>query len=190
MGLAYENLDADTRKYMLEEIDMDVQAGTVYISRFLNPLGCARWPTLLREAASSGNDDGLAAAIMTDQCLHTQYEKKKPKGGTTWASVPYTASQTMGEGEFNRYYARGLCRRAIAEGVKELEVYRAKSVAVPRFDSQAKVGTLVDAELILADLRTTQGVEPALGLPPGPNSGLTLRLPPIKSVLPLAASAE
>ena len=83
----------------------------------------------------------------------------------------------MGEGEFNRYYCRGLCRRAIEEGVAQLQVYRAKAVAEPRPASQAKIGALVDPAAILDDLRRTQGVEPALGLPPGPNSGLTLRFP-------------
>lgn len=83
----------------------------------------------------------------------------------------------MGEGEFGRYYARGLCRRAIDEGIAELEVYRAKAVMEPRPGSQAKIGLRVDPTTILKDLRQTQGVEPALGLPPGPNSGLTLRIP-------------
>lgn len=176
MGLEYENLDAETRRFMLEEIDMDVHAGTVYISRFLNPQGCERWPVILRQAAEEGNDESLANAIVSDQCLHQSYEKKKPKGGTTMSAVLYTAPQTMGEGEFNRYYARGLCRRAISEGIAALEVYRAKPVMEPRAESQQKIGQLVDPEAILTDLRNTQGVEPALGLPPGPNSGLTLRI--------------
>ncbi|MBS1799664.1 MAG: hypothetical protein JSS95_07555 [Acidobacteria bacterium] len=189
MGLAYENLDAETRKYMVEEIDWDIEAGSMYISNFLNAYGKTRWPTILRIAAESGNDDTLAKALVAEQCLANQYEKKKPKGGTTWAAVPYTASQTMGEGEFNRYFVRGLCKRAIAEGIPDLEVYRAKSVAIPRIESQAKLGTYVNPTVVLADLRTTQGVEPALGLPPGPNSGLTLRIP-VAAITEIAAAAE
>jgi hypothetical protein len=177
MGLAYANLDNVTRTYMLAEIAADIQNGTVYISRFLNPHGCNRWPIMLEDAARSGDDDTLALAIASDGCLHDKYEKRKPKGGMTWASVPYTAPQTLGEGEFNRYYARGLCARAISGGIAQLEVYRAKAVEHPRVESELKIGQLVDPALILADLRVTQGVEPALGLPPGPNSGLTLRIP-------------
>jgi hypothetical protein len=177
MGLAYENLDNPTRHFMLEEIDMDVANGTIYISNYLNPQGCESWPRILRTAAESGNDDSLAANIVSDRCLKTHVERAKPKGGFTVAAVPYTAHETMGEGEFNRYFARGLCRRAIEEGIPLLEVYRAKPVNEPRAASQAKLGTLVDPRAILADLRATQGVEPALGLPPGPNSGLTLRIP-------------
>ncbi len=83
----------------------------------------------------------------------------------------------MAEGEFNRFYVRGLCRRAIEDGIQQLIIYRAKAVMTPRPGSEEKIGTSVDSAAILADLRTTIGVEPALGMPPGPNSGLTLKLP-------------
>lgn len=172
MGLAYENLEADTRRFMVEEIDMDIKNGSIYISNYLNPQGCESWPRLLREAAENGNDDSLANnAIVRDRCLKAQIERRKPKGGFTLAAVPYNAHETMGEGEFNRYYTRGLCRRAIGEGLTFLEVYRAKAVAEPRPASQMKIGLMVDPVAILDDLRKTQGLEPALGLPPGPNTG-------------------
>lgn len=177
MGLCYENLDDETRRFMVEEIDMDVANGSIYISNYLNPHGCERWPHILREAAERGTDDTLAEAIIDDRCLKDRVERRKPKGGYTMAAVPRTAHETMGEGEFNRYYTRGLCRRAIEQGIERLEVYRAKEVMIPRRDSEEKIGTVVDPRLILEDLRQTQGVEPALGLPPGPNSGLTLRIP-------------
>ena len=82
----------------------------------------------------------------------------------------------MAEGEFNRFYVRGLCRRAIEDDIHGLIVYRAKAVAVPRPGSEEKIGTSVDPTAILADLRVAIGVEPALGMPPGPNSGLTVKL--------------
>lgn len=177
MGLAYENLDIGTRHFMVEEIDLDISNSSIYISNFLNAQGCESWPRLLREAAEQGTDESLCAAITRDRCLKSHYERRKPKGGYTMAAVPHTAHETMGEGEFNRYFTRGLCRRAIQDGLAALEVYRAKVVADPRPTSQTKIGLLVDPRAILEDLRRTQGLEPALGLPPGPNSGLTLRIP-------------
>lgn len=56
-------------------------------------------------------------------------------------------------------------------------VYRAKSVSNPRAESEAKIGAEYKPQDILADLRTAKGVEPALGAPPGPDSGLSLTLP-------------
>lgn len=177
MGLAYENLDDATRHFMIEEIELDLANGTIYISKYLNPHGCENWSAMLLDAAAHGTDDTLATAIRNGGCLKTHVQRAKPKGGFTTAAVPYTAHETMGEGEFNRFYCRGLCRRAIEEGIPWLEVYRAKAVMEPRPASQLKIGLMVDPATILADLRAAQGVEPALGLPPGPNSGLTLRIP-------------
>ena len=176
MGLRYENLDDETRRFMLEEIDMDVRDGSIYISSYLNARGCDEWPRLLREAAERGTDDSLAAAIRADRCLKDRVERRKPKGGTTIVNVPYTAHETLGEGQFNMYYTRGLCRRAIEARQAELEVYRAKEVAEPRPESQALIGRRLNPQAILGDLRTTKGVESALGLA-RPNSGLTLRIP-------------
>lgn len=177
MGLRYEDLDDQTRAFMLEEIEMDIGAGTIYVSRYLNDEGARAWHDLMREAARSGNDDSLAREVRRGRLLRSHYQRAKPKGGYTQAAVPVTAPETLGEGEFNRYYVRGLCRKAMANGANELEVYRAKAVQQPRPDSEAKIGMRVDPALILEDLRRTTGVEPALGLPPGPNSGLCLRLP-------------
>jgi hypothetical protein len=83
----------------------------------------------------------------------------------------------MAEGEFNRFYVRGLCRRALAEGIERLEVYRAKEVSEPRPESWNKIGNLMDPQAVLIDVRVSIGVETALGMPQGPNSGLTLRIP-------------
>jgi hypothetical protein len=63
------------------------------------------------------------------------------------------------------------------QGIARLEVYRAKSVAVPRPESEEKIGLLVDPKTILIDIRASNGVETALGIPPGPGSGITLRIP-------------
>lgn len=177
MGLAYENLDAATRRFVVEEIEMDVNNGSIYISNYLNSQGCEIWPRLLKEAAENGNDDTLAASIVRCRCLKAHVDRRTSKGGYTTAAVPYTAHETMGEGEFNRYFTRGLCRYAIDERIAYLEVYRAKAVMAPRQASQAKIGAMVDPQAILDDLRMSPGLEPALGLPPGPNSGLTLRIP-------------
>ena len=92
------------------------------------------------------------------------------------ARVPRTAPDTLAEGEFNRFYVRGLCARALEENVTEVQVYRGKSVRNPRPESRAMIGKVLLARDLLEDLRRSQGVEPALGLPTGPNSGLTIRL--------------
>ena len=177
MGLSYQNLDEVTRRFMIDEIDIDVRSGTIYLSSYLNSRGCEAWPRILREAAEQGTDDTLAQAIRNDQCLKNTTERKKPKGGFTTVQVPVTAAETMAEAEFNRFYTRGLCRRALEEGVSELEAYRAKPVREPRPETERKIGGRFNADAVLADLRKEPKDQNAtLGFAL-PNSGLALRLP-------------
>jgi hypothetical protein len=147
------------------------------VSEHLNSQGQADYPDLIRAAARSGSDATLAAAILGRL---NPYEKprKLPSGKLSKPPVMRSnAHEMLAEGEFNRFYIRALCLRAIEEGIPEVIVYRAKAVQNARSESERKIGQRVPAEPLLHDLRTHPGVDTALGLPPGPNSGLCVRLP-------------
>lgn len=177
MALNLVNLDKRTREVMLEEFEQDDTGGKLYLSPRLTTQGRNRYPELLKKAITEGNDVTLEGSLRTPGILKGTEERKKPSGGRTIAKVPETAAETLAEGEFNRFYLRGLCRRCLGEGIGELEIYRAKQVANPRPESVAKIGTRIDCQALLQDLRTHTGVDTALGLPPGPNSGLSARIP-------------
>jgi hypothetical protein len=130
---------------------------------------------LLREAIEQHDDSWIALTIRERGHMKAEEQRAKPKGGFTMAKVPVTAPDTLAEGEFNRFYVRGLCAQVLSSGGTEVEVYRGKDVNNPRPESQAMIGHRVSAQQLLNDLRNSPGVEPALGLPPGPNSGLTVR---------------
>jgi hypothetical protein len=176
MSLNPMNLDAITRTMMVAEIEQDSSTGRAYLSPRLNERGTEEWVALLREAAQRGDDVWLASEIRTRSLLNETEQRRKPKGGYTQAKVGINAPDMLAEGEFNRLYMRGLARRAISEGKNALVVYRAKDVANPRPDSEAKIGTTVDPQKLLDDLRANIGVDTALGLPAGPNSGLSVHL--------------
>jgi hypothetical protein len=57
-----------------------------------------------------------------------------------------------------------------------LKVYRARYSENPRYESEQKIGSFVDAEKLLADLRNNIGIDTHLGVPGGPNSGLSVEL--------------
>ena len=100
-------------------------------------------------------------------------------GITRWRKVNREqAAQQLAEGEFNRYYLRGLCLRAKVEERDTLIVYRGKEVQHPRPESEQKIGTGVAVDTLLQNLRTNDFVtiETTLGVPGGPNSGLTAKL--------------
>lgn len=177
MGIYYENLDDRTRKFMMKELEMDITNGKVYISPRLNSLGQANWEAMLRESIEGHNDDWLAYQLSTNGCMSMQERRRTPSGGMTIAKVPVNAMETLSEGEFNRYYARGLCARAIEDGIQNVEVCRGKQVQNPRAISEVLIGQRIEAKALLEDLRQSQGVESSLKVPPGPNSGLTIRFP-------------
>lgn len=175
MSIHYESLDGAVRAAMVDELDRDIANNMLYISGRLTPEGARIWPDLLREALQHHDDAWIAHSLRARGLMRQEEQRRKPSGGFTTAQVPHTAPDTLAEGEFNRFYARGLCSNVVASGSAEVEVYRGKEVQNPRQASEALIGTRVGAQALLNDLRTAQGVEPALGLPPGPNSGLTVR---------------
>lgn len=174
MGLQYENLDEQTRSLMVEEIDMDQEAGSMYVSNYLNDRGAELWPSLTREAARAGSDDSLAMELANQHLLKDQVERRKPSGGYTMARVPYTAPGTLAEAQFNMYYMRALARRALDTGA-QLVVYRGKEVAYARPESELLIGKNFDPQVLLDELRRTKGVDPQVPMPL-PNSGLCVRL--------------
>ncbi len=92
-------------------------------------------------------------------------------------SIPENAPETIAEGAFNRYYIRALARRALEDRIPALVIYRAKPVAQPRPESEALVETTIDPAALLEDLRAHTADRPELGVPAGPGSGLSVRLP-------------
>lgn len=176
MALRYENLDENTRSFMLSEVDLDLSHRKLYMSPRLNELGEQNYVDLLKEAIEHHDDTWLAQQLRSRGYMKESEQRRKRSGGLTTAKVPVTAPDTLSEGEFNRYYARGLCVRVIEEGMNQVEVYRGKLVSQPRPESEAMLGKKLSAEALLEDLRKSVGVEPALGLPRGPNSGITVRM--------------
>lgn len=177
MALHYENLDDRTREFMLQEVKSDIASDNLYLSPRLTDKGKETYASLLIDAIKNFGDAWLANELRSRGYLKAYEQRKKTRGGYTMAKVPVTAPETLAEGEFNRFYVRGLCLRAIHDGIAEVEIYRGKPVKRPRSESEAMIGKRIPVDLLLKDLRESPGVEPALGLPPGPNSGLTVRLP-------------
>ncbi len=178
MALYFENLDERTRQLMLAEVDYDISHNQLHISPFLSGQGQRDYVNLLREAIQHGNDETLAQQLRDHRRILRTLPRRNPKGGYSIATTPENAAQVLAESEFNRYYIRALARRAIEDGIPELVIYRAKPVSNPRPESEARIETSLSPEELLEDLRAHPGDEPpALGVPAGPNSGLSVRLP-------------
>lgn len=174
MGFHFENLDEETRKLMLEEVDLDIKNKRLYLSLRLNNHGQSEYPKILKLAIENGNERTFAS----DLNYVNYWEEKEPRrtrSGITYCKVPVNAHETLAEGEFNRFYIRAVCRKAISDHL-DIEIYRAKNVRNPRSQSQIIIGQTRDPKQLLKDLRDKIGVDTVLGIPPGPNSGLSIRI--------------
>ncbi len=174
--IEYEDLDDQTRKFMLHEFDSDAAKGILYLSPRLNSEGRRDYPSLLRTAIINHDDLWLARQLRDNRLIKTYEVRRKPGGGCIRARVPHSAADTLAEGEFNRFFIRGLCARAVEQGTNVVQIYRGKAVRQARPQSEILIGSTKKAKNLLNDLRMKIGEEPCLGLPGGPNSGLTVRL--------------
>ena len=172
MALDLVDLDETTRGHMLSELESDLEEDALYMGKDLSESGRRRYPDFLKDAIESGDDSSLEESLSEPGVFNAMgLRQGKP------VKVPKNAPQRLAEGEFNRFYLRGLCLRAIDDGVNAVVVYRARSSSNPRPESAALIGKTLIAGELLADLRSNPGVDTALGLPPGPNSGLSARIP-------------
>lgn len=177
MGLEYRDMDAGVRANMVQEVTLDLDNGNLYQSQRLNEEGLRVWPETLKEATRNQTDAWLEDQIRDRRLLKSHESRAKPSGGFTQAQIPVTAPGTLAEGEFNRFYIRGLCIKALSEDIPYLIAYRARYSANPRQESEAIIGKKFDPQQLLDDLRATTGVDTVLGLPPGPNSGISVTIP-------------
>ena len=130
MGLDYKDLDERTRTLMLAEIDRDISANALYLSGNLSPGGQADYPGLIKEAARTGSDEALGLSILNRL---NPYEKPRQLKSGKFSKPPKmrsNAHEMLAEGEFNRFYIRAICVRAIEDGNADVIVYRAKAVKI------------------------------------------------------------
>ena len=171
------NLDEITRRYMLQEIDGDVRAGRLYLSKRFSEKGRQDYEALLREATQNHDAQWLAEQLNTGGRMRAAEVSHSKRGTAFVKRTPLGDHETTAFGEFNRYYIRGLCARAVDEGIKEVIVYRALDVTQERASSAQLIGSSVDAATLLADLRDSIGTGTRMGIPSGPNSGISVKLP-------------
>lgn len=176
VGMLFENLDQRTRRLMVQELDDDVAHGRVYLSPYLSNVGKHDFEKLLRQALREGDELTLADALRTEERMDLTEVRKAGMRATGVRSAT-SAADLLAESEFKFYYARALARRALEDGISDLEVYRGKAVGIPRPTSHSSVGTKVSAQKLLDDLRSRPSEGADLKLAIGLNAGMSVRLP-------------
>jgi hypothetical protein len=178
MAMNFVDLNPIIRLLMVEELKLTISSNKLYQGKRLTPLGLQEWSNGLLSAIEAGNDVTLTNWLEQSGRLKTT-EESTTNGVTRTKKVPYNAAQTLAEGEFNRFYIRAVCRQALNMKTGVVTAYRARYSENPRPESIAIDGRQYDAQALLNDLRentTTDAINTALGMPPGVNSGMSVRL--------------
>ena len=172
----FVDLDDKTRTFMLAAIEDADRIGNIYYSTRFNDTGRREWLWLLKQAAREHDAQWLADQVENNHLMRELEGGRSPQGSYLVKHIPQeAAAQTLAEGQFNRFYMLGLCRRARAEGVTHLEVYRARETSSPRPESQAMIGKLISVAEVEDQLRDTKASlkSPFLHV----RSGISLKIP-------------
>jgi hypothetical protein len=131
---------------------------------------------LLRAALMAGTDSTFAEALSVNGVMKPpgRWQHSKEIGAQ---DAVMTATAVLAEREFHRFYIRGLCRRALNQGVASLLIYRARPSNSGRKSSDAMVGLRIGTMSLLEDLRGTARSLPPHGLPQCRDPGLSVRMP-------------
>ena len=142
---------------MLKEIELDLASGNLFYSSRLSDKGKQDYPRLLKDASQLYDIAWLSNSLRSNGRIKIEESRRTRSGGYSIAKVPGTAPDTLAEGEFNRFYIRGLCLRAIEEEIDDLVIYRAKLVDRPRSESELMIGRVIKVKSLLQDIRTHPG---------------------------------
>jgi hypothetical protein len=173
MTVQLRDLDARTRTFMLDELHHDRRTGRTPTSAWLRDGTLPLFLDLLQLSFEQDDPTTLAAVLRAERLLNS-YEVRRTTRGDVVARLPRSAAQQLAFDTFNHYYIRGVCRRALRYGLPAVVVDRSREVRTARPASEALVGLCIGAHALLADLRSG---DPQLGVPGGPGSALTVRLP-------------
>lgn len=184
----------EVRNEMVSEIQADIESDSLYKSPRLTQQGIDKFTVALLEAAKSKTPEQFAKSIGRED--FKGYDSVRPKGygkqrhkqlnsrerqprphgkGMRQQRIPKNAGQLLCQSEFNKYYMRAVCVKAISQGQAFVTVYRARPLRKPTLSSTAAIGKSINALELLECLRTGANTK-SLGLPSHPNSGISVKL--------------
>ncbi|MGA7615367.1 MAG: hypothetical protein WBX15_09310 [Thermoanaerobaculia bacterium] len=169
MPLTFEHLDEHTRQLMLLEFTADASVRALYFSPRLSVRGRIRYAVQMGTAIRNGTPDQLMVELNAPGILE--------ESATSRRSRRSSAAARIAEEEFNRYYMRAVCRRALEEGIEAVEVSRSIHARIGRRRIEPVIGKLLPARSLLAELRSHLELGTILGIEEELARFLTVRLP-------------
>jgi len=167
----FPDLSEDIRTLMLNEVQHDISKRTFFYNPRFNANGRKVYMPALKEAIANGSEETLQAALEDGENFN-KYEAHGKK-------VSGSAAMTFAQAEFNRYYCRAICVKTLEQQEKKVEVFRANGVVTAKkTKADQRIGSRLDAEKLLQDLRTSVGITPTFF--PEIVSGLSVQMPHVE----------
>ncbi len=164
--MKFEELDAETRKWMLIEFEAE-ESSKPFRPRTLDHTGLAKFAEIMRKAIQTGDIQSLEGDL-SPYVVHS----------------PVNAAHRLAHSEFTTWYTRGFARRLIAEGVEQCEVYRGEGARQPRCACSRLEGSVVSVKAVYAghrvpyhhnECKTSNYDGPPITIPNGPLCHHTIR---------------
>lgn len=175
----YEELDDNTRAYMLTEFEKEEASGNPYRSKALSSKGLKVFPNLMRDAIKSGTEVSLCQAFENESYWEpTEEYTREGITRTRQRNIPQSARR-LSLTEFSTWYVAGFAKRLLNKGVEKCQIYRGEQ---PKWEPGACAdheGLIVSVKEIYENHRARYWPEPgdqnALSIPFGPGCHHVIR---------------
>lgn len=174
----FEELDQQTRKYMLLRYEAEANGTSPFRSAALSSLGLKAFPDLIRRAIETGTEIDLIADLQLTE-FWNENESYERNGKMHQRRInPRQAAERLGLTEFNTWYVAGLAHRLVQEGQTHCQVYRAQEPKWEHATCSTHEGQTYSLTDIIMGHRATYWPPPgreALSIPAGPGCHHTIR---------------
>jgi hypothetical protein len=182
MAMNFEELDGETRSYMLKEFEAEEAGQKPYRGRGLSEVGRTSFPDLMREAIRHGTEETLAAALLRPHFWNANETYTRNGIQRIRPLKVQQAAERLGLTEFNTWYVRGLAKRLTDEGVEECQVYRAAPPKWEPAECSKDENQVYSVRQVYDGHRAKYWPEPgnpeAFSIPAGPSCHHTIRRAP------------
>ena len=176
--MKFEELDDETRKWMLIEFEKEESSKNPYRSPRLNSTGQEEFGKIMKNAINSGDILSLTNNL-SNSSLWKQTELAT-RGSTTYEKRidPNSSAKLLAHTEFTTWYTRGLARRFMEENIDSCEIYRAEMAKTPRCECTKLEGQVIKVKDIYEGHRAKYHPNvnySAFSIPSGPFCHHTIR---------------
>ncbi|MBR9704056.1 hypothetical protein GOV12_01485 [Candidatus Pacearchaeota archaeon] len=153
----YINPSEEVRKLMIIELENDLKTKLFYVPKTIHQDKIEEYKEILKEFFKTKSLNELIQKI-NNNFINRSYKY-----------IKNISHETLAEGEWDKYYQKALCQKAIPNN-KKVKIIRWKTVDKPKYLIGFTEGTKFDSKDYYSELMKSQFH------PLGPNSGLTIEI--------------